>query len=123
MIAALVGFLLIPFTCFMEIDQILMVTLNEEIIIDVIWIWHIFICFCLAKETDDGLEERWTVIAKSYLTSDFIFDLIPSFTIVFIGNFPEFYLFLILRMKQLGTMRNYLKQFWWNLGMIFEFSK
>jgi hypothetical protein len=123
MVAALIEFLLIPFTCFLEIDQTLTVTLDVEIIIDLIWIWHIVICFCMAKETDDGLEERWMVIAKSYLTSDFIFDLIPSLTIAFIGNFPEFYLFRILRMKRLGTMRSYVKQFWWNLGMKFEFSK
>ena len=123
LVAALLEFVLLPYTIFLNADEILAVTLNVEIIIDCMWMLLIVISFIMAKEIDDLLEERWGKIAKAYLCSNFLFDFIPTCSVAFISTFPNAYYFRVIRMKRLGTMRTYVKNFWQRVGVRFEMSK
>lgn len=81
---------------------VLMATINIEMFIDICWLINMGISVVMAKETEEGLEERWMVIAKSYMRNDFFFDLIPTLTAFSIRYFPETYILRVLRMKRFG---------------------
>lgn len=121
-IALLLEFVLFPFTVFCGIDEITPVTLTIERCIDAVWLVNSCMQFMLARETDEGLEERFTVISVTYIKSDFFFDLVPLATAFTIQWVSLTYIVRILRLKRLNYMRRLIRTIFGRFGDRYELT-
>ena len=94
MITMLLQYVLYPYTVFIGLgaynydlplnDQfmgtVLTATFKIEVFIDICWVITMCFSIVMAKDTEDGLEERWSEISKGYMKNDFFFDFLPTVT-------------------------------------------
>lgn len=137
MAAMIIQYVLYPFTVFMQLGSydhslliteqsmgsVLTATINVEMFIDITWLINMGISIVTAKEIEEGMEERWTVLSKAYMKNEFFFDFVPTLTSLTVRYFPETYLLRILRMKRFGQMRQLFEKMWFNVGVKYDLSK